>query len=162
MSSHTLASQDAFSFLSVPDLRPVTCPQDPMELDAVSRSASSDSQKAANPDPYANVLDCSTYVPVNYISPEVYALLAAAEASVALREDVLDYQAMEIDMNGLTLDIVWDGVNDPERALPSMAPPKRFYRTFWQSVSLRLLHQHSTMAWTSPMSGPPKIGKQSA
>ena len=156
----SLASQDPFNFLSVPDLQPATSSQDAMELDAVSRSASSDSQKAVNPNPVANVLDCSAYVPVNYISPEVYALLAAAEASAALQADVLDYQAMEIDMNGLTLDSVRDGVYDPERALPSMAPPKRFYKTFWQSVSLRLLYQHSTTAGMA-MSVTPKIRKPS-
>ena len=117
--------------------------EDFMELDAVSRSGSSSSQKAANQDPDENV-----HVPVNYISPEAYALLAVAEASAALRANALDSQAMEIDMNGhgLTLQSVLDGDYDPERALPGMAPPKRFYRTFWQSVSLRLLHRYFTSA----------------
>jgi hypothetical protein len=40
----------------------------------------------------------------------------------------------------------FDGMFDPERLLPSTTPPKRFYRTFWKSLSQRLLHQWARSA----------------
>ena len=50
------------------------------ELDAVSRSGSSNSDKAERLNQDANM-------PENYLSPEVYALFAAAESSAARRAD---------------------------------------------------------------------------
>ncbi len=91
------------------------------------------------------MLDQDVYVPVNYISPEVYALLAAAEASAARHADSLGAGGMELNMgdHGSTLHMqgALDGDCDAERVLPSTAPPKRFYRTFWRSTSLRLLNR---------------------
>jgi hypothetical protein len=147
MSNSVLPSQFTFNALSVRHLEPVTCPQHDMELDAIPPSGSTNSQKVV-----------ISYQDAVLHLTEAYALLAAAEASAALRADESDYQAMDIEMNGhsLTLESALDGVYDPDRVLPSMAPPKRFYRTFWHSISLRLLHRHSS-AWFSSESGPPTI-----
>ncbi len=87
-------------------------------------------------------------MPVNYasrFSPEVFALLAAAEESAARRADDLDARGAKIAVlneNGLgsTLQSAKDELHVP-RVLPKMAPPKRFYRILWQSVSQRLLQQ---------------------
>ena len=76
--------------------------------------------------------------PVSYISPEAYAFLAAAEESAARRADDLDAGVMEIDTK--LLQSVLDGWHKPELVTPSsMAPPKRFYRISWNSISRRLL-----------------------
>jgi hypothetical protein len=90
----------------------------------------------------AAILDDGEYVPVNYISSELLALLAAAEASAARRADAMDLGTEEHDdaNNDLTMPgSVIDGKYDPVRILQCMAPPKRFYRTFWKLISRRLL-----------------------
>ena len=114
-----------FSSQSAPDLRPVACAQDAVGHDEFGRDDSADSHKAA-------VLDREAYVPENYISPEVYALLAAAEASAARRTD---------DLEGAVLNMTENAC-----ALLCVAPPKRFYRTFWRSISQRLLDRSAHMA----------------
>jgi hypothetical protein len=96
-----------------------------------------------------NKMDRDTYVPVNYISPEACALLAAAEAYAARRANDVDTENMEEDAGygfSTLLHNAIDGVNVPELSLPRMAPPKKFYRTFWQSISLQLLYR-----WTQPV-----------
>ena len=109
-----LPSEMDFSSQSAPDLRPVACAQDAIGHGAFSRGESADSHKAA-------VLDREAYVPENYISPEVYALLAAAEASAARHTD--DLEGMKLDMNGHAC------------ALLCMAPPKRFYKTIHHTAT---------------------------
>ena len=144
-----LPSQINFRFLSVPELQPVACAQDAMDHDALSRRGSSNSEKES-------ILDRDVYVPVNYISSEACALLAAAEASAARSVNILDEEATEFDLNGnaSTLSNALGGMYDPERALPyKMAPPKRFFRTFWQSISLRILNRSAHIAWKSSMPG---------
>jgi hypothetical protein len=137
LSGNDLPSQTTFSFLSVPEWQHAACAQDAvMDHDAFSRCGSAKKHKAAKADPDA-------YVPVNYICPEVHALLLAAEASAARRAEVLDAEGMEQDMKGHVgmLQDVLDGRQDPALAVPRMAPPKRFFRTFWRSITHRLLHQ---------------------
>jgi hypothetical protein len=93
-------------------------------------------------------------VPVNYISPEACALLAAAEASAARRANDLDTENMEEDAGygfSMLLHNAIDGVNVTELTLPT--PPKKFYRTFWQSISLRLLYRWTQLV-TSIESAP--------
>ena len=115
--------------------------QSAMHHDAGSFRGNSIITTAATPD-YVG------YVPVNNISTEAYALLAAAEALAARRAGAVDL--------GI---IVHDATNNwtmPERALDGMynqscdsqfmPPPKRFYRTFWESVSRRLLHRMANTA----------------
>ncbi len=74
------------------------------------------------------------YVPVNCISDEAYAFLAAYEARMTLRVPVKD-DCKSLD----TRDLDTLKMYDPERILPNSAPPKRFFRTFWRSITLRML-----------------------
>ncbi len=92
--------------------------------------------------------DRDAYVPVNYISPEACALLAAAEASAARRTEAFDADDTEHDMNGhgSTLQSASDGLLGPQCVSQSMPPPKRFYRLFWQSISVRLLDRSDNAA----------------
>ncbi len=90
-------------------------------------------------------------MPVNYICPEAYALLVAAEESAARRADDMDAKDIEIEMLdanelGSTLQSAMDGLNGPGSVWPQMAPPKKFYRIFWQSVSRRILHRWANTA----------------
>ena len=147
-----LASQTEFRLLSVPDMQHETCEHVTMDHDAFSRGGSSDSAKSA-------CLDKDLYVPVNYISPEACALLLAAEASAARCSEAMDASAMQLDLSYCfsALQTALDGVYDPERTLPMMAvmaPPKKFYRTFWQSISLKLLYRW-TQSVKSSRSGAP-------
>ena len=137
-----LPSQSGFASLSVPELQPVSFAQDPMDHDAFSRSGSANSAKSGQQDRDA-------YVPVNFISPEACALLAAAEASAARRADALDAgsQMDDIDGSSSPLQSPLFGMYDPERYLLSMSPPKKFYRIFWQSISWRLLDQWAQAAY---------------
>ncbi len=92
--------------------------------------------------------DRNAYVPVNYISPEACTLLAATETAAARRTEVLDAEDSEYDSNchGSTLQSAWDGFLGPHCVSQSMPPPKRFYRIFWQSISVRLLHRSDNAA----------------
>ncbi len=130
LSSTVLPCQVGFSFLSVPDLHPVACTTDAFDQDARSRSANSNS---------VNSEKSASFVPDNYICPEAYAFLAAAEVSAA--RSALDAEIIHIDVNGglSALDSASDGMNDPDGLLSRMEPPKKFYRTFWKSKSRRLL-----------------------
>ncbi len=91
------------------------------------------------------------YAPVNYISTEVYALLAAAEASAARRpdSDTLDCVMPGGNRHGASLQITMEGVYDPSYDTHSMPPPKKYYRTFWKSISQRLLLRRAHSARSS-------------
>jgi hypothetical protein len=89
----------------------------------------------------AATLDYAGYVPVNNISTEAYALLAAAEALAARRADAGDL-GNNWTMPERALDGMYNNLCDSQ----CMPPPKRFYRTFWESVSRRLLHQMANTA----------------
>ncbi len=130
LSSTVLPCQVGFSFQSVPDLQSVACTPDAFDQDALSSSASSNS---VNPEKSVS------YVPDNYICPEAYAFLAAAEVSAA--RSALDAGFIDIDVDGglSALDSASDGMYDHDGLLSRMEPPKKFYRTFWKSVSRRLL-----------------------
>jgi hypothetical protein len=74
------------------------------------------------------------YVPENHISDQTYAFLAAYDAKIALRTHIKD--------DGDTMELVGSStmnMYEPERISPSSAPPKRFFRTFWRSIALRML-----------------------
>ena len=120
---------------------PESCKHDSMDLDVLSRSPRADSLDIARQE-YRDA-----YVPVNYISPEAYAFLAAAEASAARRADALDAGVVLLDVTHRlpTLGSELCGWRNPQaggdNCLSSIVPPKKFYRTFWKSVSLKLLHR---------------------
>jgi hypothetical protein len=110
-----------FSFLPAPespDVPNVAGTHDAMDCDVLSRCESTSTGKS-------ELLDLEAYVPVNYISPEVRALLAAAEASAARRADA--QECMGLVMGG------------PGCVVISLAPPRRFYKTLWRSLLVRLL-----------------------
>ena len=137
MPTSILPSQVNIRVLSVPDLQPIACAQDiPVDHGAFSRCGSAKSQHAA-------ILEQDAYVPVNYIHPEVYALLAAAEASAARCANAMDVEVMDQEGNGYgsTLQSEFDVWRVPSCVLLSTAPPKRFYRNFWRSISHRLLQR---------------------
>ena len=131
--SGSLLTQGSFSFLSVPNFQPLSCNRDGTNQDEAFYSGSPCKERMP---------DLNKYVPLNYISPEAYAFLLSAEASAARRAEERDdvVAAMESD------------AHDPESNLqnalagwqsPSLPPPKKFYRTFWHSISLRLLRQRA-------------------
>ncbi len=74
------------------------------------------------------------YVPLNYINNEAYALLAAYEAQAAHHE-VSDNVGESMDLVVLSTSNMYE----PERIMRRLAPPKRFYRTYWRSISRRML-----------------------
>ena len=74
------------------------------------------------------------YVPVNFIEPEVYAMIAAWEACE------LKGRASEASSE-CSLDARQDAVCEPSRCVSITAPPKRFYRAFWRSTTRRMLEQ---------------------
>ena len=72
------------------------------------------------------------YVQVNFISPEVYALIAAWEACQFNPKE--SEEAAES-----TLHAHSESLYEPSRCIPTSAPPKRFYLSFWRSVTRRML-----------------------
>ena len=74
------------------------------------------------------------YVPVNDIKPEVCAMIAAWQSHQ------LERQRFETSL--LDLPAESSPVNfEPYRYCALTGPPKRFYRTFWRSISLRSLQR---------------------
>jgi hypothetical protein len=135
-----LSTNELESYFSVPDLQLDTTTHDPMnQISYVEFSSSGGAQSPKA----APVQDA--YTPVNNICPEVYTLLAAFEASASRRMNALDVDCMELagDVPGVSLQIGMEGVHDPayHDATTSMAPPRRYCRTFWRSISQRLLHK---------------------
>ncbi len=148
-----LLSQTEFTCLSVPDLQFESSQHDATDHDAYSRGGSSSSVKSA-------AEEQDPYVPVNYIRPEVRALLAAAEASAArCAETSMDTSVVNLIANypHSRMLCAMDGCSDPQRTLPSMAPPKKFFRTFWRSISMRLLHRWTQEAKSSLASCVPMV-----
>ncbi len=170
-----LTCQIEFRFLSVPDLQPETFGQDAMDYESFSRSASSNSAKSTGQDQdFDSLATCShdtldhgfvsrlgqlddtpmgdhardAHVPVNCISPEAYALLAAAEALAAHNAEAVDAEIMDHDFNRLSLtnEDAMGGMYEPVRSMSSMPPPKKYFRAFWQSISLRLLYKWTQAA----------------
>ena len=114
------------------------CAHNVMDFETVSQNEGSFSDK---PEWLQNA-----YVPENNISPEVYTLLAAAEKSFALRVD--DPGAADMDIDCISQELTLQAQSEPiesscpvyELGTPS-APPKRFYTTFWRSITLRIMAQ---------------------
>jgi hypothetical protein len=131
--SSNLPSQNNLSFLSVSDLQLVVSVPDAVDDDEFHPGGSANSPKAA-------MLDQAANVPVNYISPEVYALLAVAKASAARRAGAMDVKSMALDANGHapTMQSALSGLHDASDG-PTLPSPKRFCRTFWRSMSRQLL-----------------------
>ncbi len=61
--------------------------------------------------------------------------------------------ALEVYGHASTQENKLDGMYDPVRILQSTAPPKWFFRTFWRSISLRLLNSNADTALTFSKQG---------
>ena len=87
----------------------------------------------------------NSYVPENYISDEAYAMLSEVEARIAHREDdrILG-EAMEFVVQKVTVSSMASANNhEPGLALPLSAPPKRFCRLFWRSITRHLVESRN-------------------
>ena len=77
---------------------------------------------------------CISYVPVNFIPEEVCAFIAAWDAST------LTFSSSSSDTTLGSASVPFSQHDyEPARRQNDFAPPKRFYRTFWRSVSRRIL-----------------------
>jgi hypothetical protein len=144
-SRSNLPSQLDFSFLSVPHLQSVVCAQvTGVDPEALVYTGSSSSNKEAWQE------DERTCMKFNSNAP-----LSAVEKSTAYDVNIQDAGATKPDSNANVHELIaLDGRYDPERVLRFKAPPKRFYRTFWRSISLRLLRQREQGTTLSFKSGP--------
>ena len=79
--------------------------------------------------------ETNAYVPVNFISNEVYALLAAFEASSLHRDYGYDTGSTGI---GFELSILMPTELTFDSCM-FMESPKKFPRTFWRSIARRLV-----------------------
>ena len=78
-----------------------------------------------------SVCDDETYVPVNFIAPEIYAMIAAWEACELEGHETGDSSTFACARS--------EDVCDPTRCIANSAPPKRFYLSFWRRITLRML-----------------------
>ncbi len=135
MEKTALFSQEHFVWLSIPDQQHVGFMQeslDQCDCEPLLRSGSSGSSKSD-----AVAEQQPSYTPVNYISDEARAMLQAYENAAMRRADASasasGYDATCHESMSNTL------MYDPERILANPTPPKRFFRTFWQSLTIRML-----------------------
>ena len=83
-----------------------------------------------------------SYVPVNYIPEEVYAMIKTWELKHKDRMAVFDSTSQTgatSSSNAPMIDNYEPIDYDPLRTCSQSAPPKRFYRTFWRSAARRML-----------------------
>ena len=129
-----LPSQVDFSFLSAPDLHDVAPAAD---LSPFDRGGSPGSNKSL-------LLD-QECVP------------NTQRAKATRHGDEWEAGVTDLDANvndhGPTKQIVPDGGYDPERIMRWKAPPRRYFRTFWRSISFRLLKRWADTAKQSRKAG---------
>jgi hypothetical protein len=127
--------QNDFSGLTIPDLQQDGgCMHTLVDYDMFSGcSGSAKSGKRVSGD----------YVPVNFIKDEVYEMLAAFDKAALQRATVSqESDAMETTMEQAGIDF------EPLRPVTDLAPPKKFYSTFWRSAVRRLLKQEKNTGIT--------------
>ncbi len=82
------------------------------------------------------------YVPVNFISEEVRAMIKTWELA---RQKQLELQeassTTSIDGSTVVRNHASQEIHEPIRCITDGAPPKRFYRTFWRSIARQLLER---------------------
>jgi hypothetical protein len=76
-----------------------------------------------------------SYVPVNFISDAVYEMIAAWEAA----SSTTSFDGIDLDVSSVPLVPVSKLSIEPARHIDDLKPPKRFYKTFWSSVSKRII-----------------------
>ena len=81
-----------------------------------------------------NLICPQLYIPVNYIQPEICAMLRSLEFAYCSKNRLHGMASKPIceDQAGSTM-------YDPLRVVPSNEPPKRFFRTFWRMTARKLL-----------------------
>ncbi len=127
-------TQEHFSCLSIPDQQHFGFVEESLaqcESEPWFRSGSSGSIK---PDAVIELQE--SYTPVNFICDEARAIILAYENAANRRADLLVVQNVACQES--ILPSTFDPY-EPERVLATSAPPKRFFRTFWRSVTLRML-----------------------
>ena len=119
--------QDDFSCLQVADTDHNSSLNDMDVKDVDLRSC-----KAARPEKRL-CGDDAPYVPVNFITAEVYSMIAAWESCETKRMES-EARAVESDRK-----VYYDALYQPLRCAPTVAPPKRFYRRSWITMTRRTL-----------------------
>ncbi len=89
-------------------------------------------EKGSSPDKAAEA--STEYVPVNYICPEVYALIAAWESA-----------SKQVHSTGTSTPKAVLMKNSLQSPCSAAVPPKRFFRTFWKSLSRKLMRRSQSM-----------------
>ena len=84
-----------------------------------------------------------TYVPVNFIPDAVIAMIQKWETSELRKQDCMDVSdPTGINRVASAEDLMLRPEDyEPIRILREVAPPKRFYRTFWRTVTHKLLQR---------------------
>ena len=113
------------------------------EFTAVERRAIADSLKSES-----TCKSDEVFRPVNFIPDEVYELIRNWELAHRKRQE-LKQVVESMDMEASTDSQSSESVLEPMRCVSVVQPPpKRFFRTFWRSVTRRILQleQRSAMA----------------
>ncbi len=137
MEQTALVSQECFSWLSIPNRQHDCFMQEALDQfhhETLFRSDSTGSLKSE----VAPVTDgLASYKTINYISDEARALLLAYETAASRRADawVAGNDACHESLPSTTNPF------EPERILASTVPPKRFFRTFWISITIRMIRR---------------------
>ncbi len=79
------------------------------------------------------------YTPINFIQPEIYAMIAAWEQ---------DQLSFTVNMHQSTSNEV-GATFEPLRRVESLSAPKRFYRRFWWSTTKQLLKRSRASSLTT-------------
>jgi hypothetical protein len=126
-----LPSQTEFCSLSIPDFHNVDSMPNEVEHEVFSRTGSSHSAKGQTS------TEQGTNVSLDFES----AASALAEVSNAIDEDDLHSEEAQCVSHAVHSTSHFD----PERILPNpVILPKRFCRTFWRSITLRLVNKPAT------------------
>jgi hypothetical protein len=141
MAARTLLPQEDFSALALAvssfNAYSQMLDDDSYSFMPVERAGSGDSQKGAMDNEEGEI-----YQAVNFIPAEVYELIRTWELSYYKRQEILDSMDTESFPNAA------ESVFEPTRCmLGPMAPPKRFYRTFWRALTLRAVQRGKEIAF---------------
>ena len=81
-----------------------------------------------------------SYVPVNFIPESVYSMIKAWELSELGKQDVGEVSDVTVINRMASAGDELNSIDyEPIRFLREVVPPKRFYRTFWRSITRKIL-----------------------
>ena len=134
MTAQTLLAQDDFSSLELQDAHCQSL--DKHDFITVERAGSGHSLKAAS----QPTLEADEMIhPVNFIPDEVYDLIKNWELAHQKKQE-LNHAVDSMETESLTdfrrSESIFETLQYVSESAP---PPKRFYRTFWRSVTRRIL-----------------------